>query len=148
MKTVTDPQGHKHVIHIDPDLSWLSPYIGAAKNCGIPVWRIRHIRGYWVPEDRQERQYASTIRRGNSKLTIMMLKWHQKYRKRSNGKFEVSHWVYADYKHLFEHTLDAFAHELAHLVHWEHTADRFILEKRVALAFARLAKKRGYRGYD
>lgn len=146
IKDVKDPKGNNHSICIDDELSWLSPYITRAQSLGVPVWRIRKIMGYSVPKGKQERQWGATVKDANKKVTITLLKYVQQWRTRRDGKFEVQRWRDAS-KHYFEETLDVFAHELSHLLVWEHTADRYVAEKKLQASFARLAKQRGYRGY-
>jgi len=149
IKAIRHPNGTKNEIQIDSDLDWLAPYLTKAIKYGVPVWRIGAIKGYFVPSDKQERQMAATIKgAGNSKAVITILKWHQEWRRCKDGRYEVSGWHSADFKHYFECTLESLAHELTHLVHWKHSADRYILEKRIQLGFSRMAKKRGYIGYD
>lgn len=150
IKTVLDLNGNRHETTIDDELAWLAPYFTLAHKLGIPTWRVREIKGYYVALGKMEQQEAATLRDGdqpNKKVTITILKKHQIWA-RKNGKFEVSHYVEADKSYFFEHTLDSLAHELSHIVHWNHTADRFVLEKKVLYSFSQLARKRGYKGYD
>lgn len=149
IKVVTDNNGNRHEICIADDLAFLAPYITAAKRLGIPVWRIREIKGYYVPSDRIERQEAATIRDNeapNKKLVMTMLTHHQEWTNKK-GKFEVLKYNDLDTPGYFEMALDTFAHELTHLVHWDHSPDRYILEKKLQAAFAYVARKRGYKGY-
>lgn len=145
-KTVTDNNNKKHVIRIDKDLDFLAAYLSKAKSLGVPVWRLKAIKGYTVPHGKTEHQLGATNRyQSSSKLTITIRKYH-KWRPR-DGKYETQSWHNNDTSHVFEFTLDVFAHELTHLTYWTHTPDRMIFEKKLQLAFARLAKKRGYKGY-
>lgn len=147
VKVIIDPNGNKHEIVIDDDLAFLAPYITPAKRLGVPVWRIREIKGYFVQPGKLEQQSAATLKDANKKLVVTILKKHQVWTSK-NGKFEVSHYLEADKSYFFEFSLDSFAHELSHLTHWDHTADRMVLEKKIAYSFACLARKRGYTGYD
>lgn len=142
-KEIRDPNGNRHVVKIDKDLAFLAPYLTVARKMGLPVWRVRRIKGYSVPSDKTERQYAAMLKDSqspNKKVTITILKWLQ-------SDTRVSGYEAADDPGRIEHTLNCFAHELTHLVHWDHGPDRFILEKRLQKSFAYLAKKRGYEGY-
>jgi hypothetical protein len=142
-REVRDPNGNRHSIKVDDDLSFLIPYLFVAKKLGVPVWRISRIKGYSVPYEKSERQLAATIRdvdAPNKKVTITLLKWHQ-------NDLRASGYESATESNQFENTLDTFAHELTHLVHWEHTADRYIFEKKLQKSFAFTAKRLGYQGY-
>ena len=147
IKRVTDDSGRTHEIEIDDDLCYLAPYLMASKKIGIPIWRISKLHGYSVPIDKMEQQQAAIIKDANKKVVITILKKRQ-IMKKTKGKIEVCGYDDADTGFHFENTLDSFAHELAHVLNWQHNQDRFILEKKLQLAFARLAKKRGYQGYD
>jgi len=141
--------GRKYKIKLDDDLAWFGPYLTCAARLGLPVYRISEVVGYYVPEHKQERQLAAIYLLSNGKYKITIVKWRQQWRRTKKGDtFEVSGWIRCDQKHYFESTLESLAHEISHLIYWEHNADRWILEKKIALAFAKLAKKRGYRGYD
>ena len=148
IKVVRDPQGNRHEIVLDDDLVWLLPYLMASRKFGVPVWRIREIKGYYVPEGKAEAQAAQTIlHAGTSRYVITILKFHQSIM--GDGEtLRVTGYLEASEGFMFEGTLQTLAHELAHLVHWEHTPDRFVLETRILAGYARLAKRLGYRGYE
>lgn len=149
IKIITDTNGNKHEIYIDDDLAFLAPYLTVAKKVGIPVWRVKEIKGYYVQPDKIERQAAAAIRSDespNKKLIITILK-HSQLLQSKRGRFEVIGYSPPDDPSRFEDILDTLAHELAHVVHWEHTADRYVLEKKIQLAFSYRARRRGYRGY-
>ena len=142
-------KGKKYKIKIDEDLAWFAPYLTKAARLGLPIYRIKEVVGYYVPETKQERQLAAIHDLGHGKYKITIVKWRQQWKRtRKGSSFEVSGWVRCDQQHYFESTIESLAHEISHMLHWEHTADRWILEKKIALAFAKLAKKRGYKGYD
>ena len=148
IKTVLDPNGNKHKIEIDKDLEWLAPYLSEAKKAGIPVWRLDRIVGYFVPEGKVEVQHAATWKDGHSKAAITLLKKRQTLIGNNDGTIRPNGYTEADKGANFEFTLNSFAHELAHLVIWEHSVERFIVESKLMVRFARLAKRRGYKGYD
>ena len=45
-------------LDLDDDLAWLEPYVRLAKRLGIPISRLKAIRGYYIPKNRMERQSA------------------------------------------------------------------------------------------
>jgi len=146
IKRVKDLNGLNHSIDIDKDLEWLAPYIMEAKRAGVPIWRIEKIVGYYVPLDKVENQHAAIIKDGNKKATITILKKRQVYSS-DNGVAYASGYEDAHKKYHFEFTLNSLAHELSHIVYWEHNADRFIEEARLFKRFASLSKRLGYKGY-
>jgi len=147
IKQVTDPNGNKHLIEVDKDLEWLAPFLSEAKKAGIPVWRIDRIVGYFVPEGKVEAQHAALNKEGNSKAVITILKKRQVLVGR-DGMIMLDGYSDADQGSNYEFTLNSLAHELSHLVEWDHTADRLIIESKLMVRFAKLAKRRGYTGYD
>jgi hypothetical protein len=153
LKTVIDQNGKHHEIKIDDALAWLYPYLIEAKKAGIPVWRVKKIVGYYVPTNKTEAQQAQTSksfkkRNFSSKVTITILKKRQVLiAKKSNG-IKVIGYEKANHGYAFESTLNSLAHEFSHLVIWKHSADRFILECKLMIRFAKLAKKQGYKGFS
>ena len=149
IKSIRDLNGNEHEVVIDDDLAWLVPYLVLARKLGVPIWRVREIKGYYVASHKMEQQSAATLRdvdQPNKKAVITILKKHQVWSIK-NGKFEVSRYVEADKSYFFECTLDSLAHELSHIIFWNHTADRFVLEKKLLYSFSQLARRRGYHGY-
>ena len=141
---VKKKSGRKHTIKIDADLDWIVPYIKLSGKLGIPLETLEEIRGYRVPLNKKEQQFASVSDRGSNKHCINILKELQNA---NRDRLENLDYYHHRHKHFFEHTLDVLAHELSHLAVWEHTSDRYILEKKLQLRFSRLAKKLGYKGY-
>ena len=137
-------------VRLDDCLSWLEPYIRVANRLGYLKGafndRLKEVRGYYVSKRGIERQQAGcTKTRGRCVITI--LKKTQTYSKSKQGKFRVDGWLDADEEYMFEQTLDNLAHEIAHIQHWDHSPERHIAEKKLQLAFAKEAKKQGYKGY-
>lgn len=145
VKFVKDPSGKKYRIKIDEDFEWLWPFFLKAKKL-VPIWRVKRIKGYYVPIQGVERQSASITPVGK-RFKIMLLSYFQRLTKSGKNTFKVEAWYSHQTGSYYESTLNSLAHELSHIVHWEHTADRLILEKRIDLMFSRLAKKMGYEGY-
>jgi transcriptional antiterminator len=155
LRTVIDRNGKHHDIKIDDDMAWLEPYLMEAGKTGIPIWRVEKIVGYYVPKNKTEAQYAQTSKRIGKKskrtaikATITLLKKRQVLIAKQNNGIKVVGYEDTDRGHHFESTLNSLAHELSHLIIWKHTADRFILESKLMVRFAKLAKKKGYKGFN
>jgi hypothetical protein len=147
MNLIVYHKGQQYTIKIHNVFKWLIPYIKKARQLGVPIWEIDRIDGYFVPKNRLEQQSASCNRNVKLRFRIMLLTKYQNQKSIGNGKFIISGWSNHKSKSNFESTIDFLAHELAHVVHWEHTEDRYILEKQLQLSFARLSKKMGYKGF-
>jgi hypothetical protein len=144
---IKDPQGNRNRLEIDDDMSWMIPYLMVAKRKGVPIWRIGQIKGYVIPEGKAEGQQAQIfINENGKKYTITMLKQKQVMGGDGRRQKVVAYQDIED-AYAFEDTLLTLAHELMHLVEWNHTADHLILTAKLFLAFARFAKKQGYEGY-
>ena len=148
--TILNPKKQKHIIHLSDNLSFLKPYILHSRRLGIPIWKIKKIVGYFVSkENGTEQQKAQITRDFNAKqYTISLLTRYQSIVKnKSNNKLEMTGYLNVPSSYLYEVTLDNLAHELSHLIEWDHTNDRYILEKRLSFSFAYLARNLGYKGY-
>lgn len=148
IKTVTDRRGSSHEVKIDEDLLWLWPYFMYAKRLEIPIWRVAVITGYTVPTGCERHQEAAIISMDNNKFKINLRKRKGLWKHIQREGDPVEDWMGQRCSSFLESALEALAHELSHVVFWEHDSERWELEKRIELSFARLAKRRGYRGYE
>lgn len=145
---VKDNNGNLHKISISKSLEWTKPYVLKAKTLGVPIWRIKKIKAYYVPENKLEQQHAQIAKSSpTAKYTITLLSQLQIKKTVGNGMFQVD--GYADISEGigFEKTLHSLAHEVSHLVHWDHDCNRLIEEARLFYSFTKLAQKIGYKGY-
>lgn len=124
------------------------PYFMYAKKIGTPIWRVAVITGYLVPKGYEHHQEAAIISMGNHRFKINIRKRKGLYQKIQNEGECVESWMGRRCGHYFETALESLAHELSHILFWSHDAGRWEYEKKIELSFARLAKRRGYRGYD
>ena len=149
IKVIKDLNGYSHKIDIQKKALWVWPYLLKARQLGIPIWRIKKIKTYYVPHNQEEQQRAQIVRHsGEKKFVITFLYKYQILKHLGAGVYEFDRYENALDGYWFEETLHSLAHELAHITHWDHDADRFIQEARLHLGFARLSKKLGYKGYD
>jgi hypothetical protein len=115
------------MIKYDKRLDWLRPFLHSVRDL-VPLEKIHTIRGYSVPLDKEEQQYAS------------ITQYKKKYN--INLRLTMNYYLYNQQKDMFLSTLlETFAHELAHLRHWDHTADHFELTAKLLLRFSFVLKK-------
>jgi len=108
------------------NVQFLEPYFNSAKNL-VPIEKVKYIKGYSVINGLIERGYGAILRNRDNKTFNITLKIKQ-----SNGQNEYLIVV-----------LDTLAHELAHLVHWEHTAEHLELQTQILNRFSKVAKQLG-----
>lgn len=109
---------------------WLKPYVDSVSDL-IPLNKIYRIKGYQVRVGCEEKKQgmASQITKTKHVITIRM--WdltedRKKHRRR-----------------LYYHVLETVAHELSHLVYWEHTASHFRLTAQVLIRFSDIIEQQG-----
>jgi len=109
---------------------WLKPFIAASGSL-VPLDKLRRVRGFRVARGLEEQVEASCIRyRGRFSINLRMqnvpLSKGEKY---TNVRYEP--------------LLIALAHELAHMVEWEHTYKHFHLMSKIMKKFGRVIDKIG-----
>lgn len=121
------------MIYYSKNVKWLKPFVDAVKD-SVPTNRIKSIRGYRVPlkldqdgyaqitQYEGERKYCITLRIFDVERTpVTRRKKHTKTR--------------------CETILISLAHELAHLVYWEHTPEHFDYQARILQKFSKVLEK-------
>lgn len=100
-------------IKYSKDLEWLKPFIDAVDGWFIDASKIKAIKGFRVPLNKQQHVLGRTTK-FKGKYTITLLAQDQRY----------DHYVYTP----IENILVTLAHELSHLIFWnEHDADFALL---------------------
>ena len=114
------------------NLIWLEPFVNAVKH-KIPLEKLKSIKGYRIPMSKEERSSGMcTALRGFYSITLLT---HVQDRDtKTSKKFYRTKTI--------EDLLATLAHELTHLVEWEHTAEfaklyGYILEELEFLIFKR-----------
>ncbi len=133
-----------HKIAMSESFKWMIPYLSLAWNLGLPINKIKSIKGFSTPASRTEQSYG-WIRYdedGNVRITI-----RDAYQVRKGKNSKVIGYMSANQSYKWETTLYTLAHELTHLRYYDHTEDRLILEGKLIHVFAKLAKRLGYKGY-
>lgn len=112
-------------------VEWIKPFVKSANGL-VDLKKLNVVRGYKVVPHKQIGTYASIIRNGNNKsFSINMLTHH-------NDVLTAT-----QYPEYVEPFLDTLAHELAHIVHWEHTVEHFELKVRILARFSKVIKQLG-----
>lgn len=120
-------------IRVSPDLAWLFPYIARLQKWDM-LKKLAKIRSYRVPLGRYERTYGS-ITRHRGKFCISLCTKVQ--------SLDKSCYLLSDKGTI----LETLAHELAHIIEWEHTPKHFELTARFCLLFSKVMKKTKIQDY-
>jgi hypothetical protein len=104
---------------------WARPYVESVRFL-VPLNKLRAVKGYVIAAGLSSSQEAAIIKKGNRYTITIKLE--------NDGKT----------LHL-EDLFVALAHELAHLVEWEHTPAHLRLMAEVLQVFANTAKVEGVR---
>lgn len=137
----------KHKIKLSTHFNWMFPYIKLAWEMGIPIHKLKSISGYSTPPSRLDKVWGWTHYNKDGTFRIRIMDQFQVLRKDKKKRIYVAGYLDHDYKWKFEFTLNTLAHELTHLIYYDHSPERFILEQKLMIRFAKLAKKLGYKGY-
>lgn len=114
-------------IKYDKKLDWLRPFVHSIRDL-VSIDKIHSIRGYSVAINKEEQQYAS--------ITAYKKKYN------INLRLTMNYYLTKQQKDMYLSTLlETFAHELAHLQHWEHNSDHFQLTAKILLRFSFVLKK-------
>ena len=113
-------------IKFSKNTEWLAPFIAAASRY-VPIEKLRKVHGFRVAKGLEEQVDGS------------ILKWH--------GKFSINLRMQnlkdgKKYQNVrYEALLVVLAHELAHMLEWEHTSEHFRLMSKIMLRFHRVIRK-------
>jgi hypothetical protein len=108
---------------------WLRPYLKQVKDI-IPLDKIVSIKGYRVRKGLEECLDGSTHKyRGKYFINIRLWNLNDGGTVHRRGRYE--------------QIVHVLAHELAHIIHFEHPPDHFRLTGRIMMRFARVMSKEG-----
>jgi hypothetical protein len=123
-----------HII-LSKKLEWLRPFLDAAKGL-VNTDKLKAISHYTVPTSKVKRTEACLIRY-DAKVYKMTITLYDHLRvKQKNGKFKIEH-----RRHRLSYILDSLAHELAHLKYFDHRPEHTILQCKIMIRMAKVAKK-------
>lgn len=119
-------------------VAWLEPFLYATAGL-IPISKIKVVKGFSVPYSVGfEVTGASCSTDTHRSYTISIRTHSQMFKRNANGTFSPK-------RHRRRYIYDIlgdFAHELAHVVHWEHTLEHWLLECKLQRRF--ISKLREY----
>jgi hypothetical protein len=118
-------------IYFTPSVKWLEPFIESVSSL-IPLERLKRVIGYKVRARLSTTQQAQIIKHlpnGIIVITLRIAKWNH-----TTNKHE---------KECIGTILEALAHELSHVLFWEHTPEHFELQSKIQIKFAKVLKKQG-----
>lgn len=119
------------MIKLSKNIEWLRPFVNSVAHM-VPLDKLKSIKGYRVQKNMEENQDGSLIKYGGKYFMTIRIQNVPKPPKDMH------------YKNIrYANLLDTLAHELAHLVHWEHTAEHFRLQAQILLQFSYLLDKVG-----
>lgn len=109
-------------IKYSKNVAWLQPFVDGVGHL-VPVDKLTAVKGYQVGRGLKTHSWGSTITDTGRKFRINLLlrEWFDRQ--------EVTLTI--------EMILLTLAHELAHLVHWEHCPEHFKLQAKILTSFSK-----------
>ena len=114
----------------DKNLSFLKPFLKGISKI-VPIYNVGHIKSYRVAKGLTERGQASIVKHSYKNYTIN-LKTQALVNKGKEHQYETLEQILLD-----------LAHELSHLLEWDHTSKHFKIQSKIMLHFARKLRKNG-----
>lgn len=118
----------KHDIKYSEQVLWLKPFVEEVKNI-VPLYKLKSIKGYKVQRNKQEQSYGSLIKKDINNYTMNIKA--SSYDKRAKKYMDSSMSI----------ILDTLAHELSHLIYWDHDWKHFNLQTKILAKFVKILKK-------
>ena len=116
-------------------VAWFEPFYAAVEPMLAKSKRIARVVGYTAPYTSVSLAACST---GNQRtFTISVAAWYWLDPERTK-KVPV----------IAQHMLENFAHEVAHVKHWEHTPDHVIFTAKILKKFGQVAKEMGLKNLE
>ena len=120
---------------IAKNVKWIEPFVDAVAHL-LPMHRLIQIRGYKVRKGVADICWGSITRDDGHKfeINLKIFEKKHKYDKHKRSRYEM--------------VLQTLAHELAHMVHWEHTPDHFEFQSKLMLRFSNVLRKEGIKDHS
>lgn len=116
-------------------VAWFEPFFAAVEPMLAKSKRVTRVVGYSAPHNVVSLAACSTANQRTFVISIAAWYWADPERTR---KVPV----------IAQHMLENFAHEVAHVKHWEHTPDHVIFTAKVLKKFGKVAKDMGIRNLE
>jgi hypothetical protein len=121
-------------IKFSKNVEWLRPFADKAANL-IPLKKLVQVKGYRVPLENLAQIEGQCVTRDNHKSHIITLRiFKNEQKKVGYNKFT----AYKQSRSRVSTILETFAHELAHIKHWEHNPAHWKLQAQIQMRFASL----------
>ena len=130
---------NKKIAHIkfSKNVEWLQPFTATLANL-IPLKKLTRVKGYRVPLNNQDQVEGCCSTGDNHKSHTITLKIFK------HDKKTLGHQKFKAFRHTRSYVsdiLETYAHELAHIKHWEHTPSHWRLQAQIQLRFAALLQR-------
>lgn len=123
-----------HIIYTK-NVLWLKPFVEVTGGL-VPLNKLKRIMGYRVKSSLRPITDAALTKYSKEKQYRMSLKMYDYHRKQKMYK-----------RVRCETILINLAHELAHLVYWEHDPDHFALQAKIMIKFKPILEKYGIKDH-
>lgn len=114
---------------LSKELTWIAPFLEEVLHL-IPLERLTDVRGYRQRRDRNIGSYGGTHTADmlTYNITLLTHEWNKKKKKHVLVQEGM--------------VLDTLAHELAHIVYWEHSWEHFNLQVRILHAWINVVREK------
>lgn len=121
------------------DVAWLEPYYKAAL-VALPKRKVlTKVSGYKVQLEKLENSFGSCSTSDDKNYRIAICTHVQELERKQGTLRRVK-----QHRHRYiDDILIVFAHELAHMVHWEHTPKHWDLQHRISRLFTKVMVEQG-----
>jgi hypothetical protein len=123
-------------LNFSPELKWMRPYVEKARVCVPNIDKLEGVYKIGLKKDKRQTIAGSCIEQGG-KYKIMLYTEYNSIKSYNPLKLKRKKYSKID---MVEH----LAHELSHMVHWEHCPKRLILQSQLAIIFAGMLYFDGY----
>lgn len=124
------------------ELEWLKPFYNEAKGLIPESKNIVRIASYKVPLHKDIMTEASCLKYENNRTYNINLLSCNHLHMSIDKELKIA---YHQRARTVSDILVCFAHELAHVIEWEHTPRHWELEHKIALKFTKVLKKQNYK---
>lgn len=114
---------------ISKDLEWLIPFVDEVSHL-VPLYRLQSIKGYKQQWNKGVASYGGT-HTADGESFVITLHTHAYVKSKKRHEPEAKGLI-----------IDTLAHELAHLVHWEHSWEHFNLQVRILHAWVNIVREK------
>lgn len=122
-------------IKFSASAEWMEPFVAAAREL-VPLELLKEIRTYRTPLTKQEDSEGLIDRNTRGRYIIRIRSTQHVWETTSNDPLTLK--LKDREPRMLWFILSALAHELSHLVHWDHNIEHLKLENRIMLRFCKV----------